>query len=89
MKSKTEYLFNREIKQPKFRISNKFDVPAVYFDGIHYFPKDIEEHTMRDGTVKKGIQAVYYTHKWYQDTMYKSDEFLGELLKFAKSKNIV
>ena len=71
-----------EINPP--RPSTEFD-EALYYDGIHYFPKTIKRINGRRG--KKGwltfeIQACFYDGKWRQDTHHISkmvrDILLGE-----------
>jgi len=53
------------------RISNKYDVPSVDYEGISYFPQDKSELIKRDGELKATIQGVAYMGgKLRQDTFY-------------------
>tara|TARA_B100000900_G_scaffold410818_1_gene429342 strand:+ start:5701 stop:5970 length:270 start_codon:yes stop_codon:yes gene_type:complete len=64
-----------EINPP--RPSTEFD-EALYYDGIHYFPKTIK----RINGLTFEIQACFYDGKWRQDTHHISkmvrDILLGE-----------
>lgn len=84
----TTYLL-KEKKKAGFRLSYRFDVPAICFEGVYYFPQNIEEYKCRDGTIRKGVQAVFNDRgKLRQDTFYKTDRFLNNLTKYAKENNI-
>ena len=82
-------LFEVKPKQVKpFIISEKFDVPSIYYNRKYYFPNDIKEQKLKNGEVKTGIQVVYYSYKWYQDTHYITKEFADQLIQFAKDNKI-
>ena len=89
MKTKTcpRSLFAEKRKQPKFMLSNRFDVPSVYFKGVYYFPEDVKEYKMKNGSTKKGIQGIFHSHKLYQDTFYITDELLNEIIEFYSINN--
>ena len=73
-----------------FRLSNKFDVPAVYCTKrhIHFFPNDTE-YLVKNGKNVNSIQGVFFNGKWKQDSFYLSDTELNEILKFAHENNIL
>jgi hypothetical protein len=90
MKSKITYagvtteLNDKLLETPKVyknnpRKSNKFGALSLYYDGVYYFPSDIKESDKREGKPFE-IQVVYYQGKWYQDTMYITNEFKEFLL---------
>ena len=68
------------------KVSNKFDVPSVYLEGVYYFPKDTL--TNEKGVSIQGVYYDRYRAKWYQDTFYKSIEFCNEIINYAKSKGL-
>ena len=70
------------ISTPK--ISNKFDVLSLYYDGRYYFPQDIKESNKRPLKPFE-IQVVYYTYKWFQDTFYITEDFKNFILQKTKS----
>jgi len=83
----TTLLFKEKRKRPKFMLSNRFNEVSVCFKGIYYFPLDIKKYKLKDGAVKKGIQAVFNDRgKLRQDTFYKTEEFLKELFDFYNQK---
>jgi|TARA_B100001094_G_C18123293_1_gene768031 hypothetical protein len=54
-----------EINPP--RPSGEFD-EALYYDGIHYFPKTIKHINNKLNTFE--IQGCFYDRKWRQDTFH-------------------
>ncbi len=64
------------------KISNKFDVPAVYVGGKYYFPQDKSELIKRNGLLVATIQTVYYSYKWFQDIHYIDPIYYLELLEY-------
>lgn len=55
--------------------STRFGEPSIYWKGIHYFPNDIKENSNPARIEPYTIQAVYFSGKWTQDTIYISIEF--------------
>ena len=73
------------ITKNKPKVSNRFDVPSLYYDGKYYFTQDLKErcNPLFEGTEFE-IQVVYYSYKWYQDTFYITRKFRDFLLEFVK-----
>lgn len=92
METKTTYagvttvVDNKLLESPKVyknkpRKSYKFGSLSLYYDGRYYFPSDIKETNKKDGRPFE-IQVVFYTGKWYQDTVYITKEFKEFILNF-------
>ena len=69
-----------KIVKDKPKKSLKFGDLSLYYDGIYYFPKDIKESEKRENLPFE-IQGVYYSHKWYQDTFYITEDFKNFLIQ--------
>jgi len=83
MKQSVTTIFDHNPKVKQFRLSSKFDITSVYYDGVYYFPYDDDIHKhQRNNDKHIGIQCIYYRGKWYQDTMYITDDFLKSLQDF-------
>ena len=94
MKTKTTTLLigggNKEAIR-NMRVSNRFDVPSVLWNGVYYFPypKDIDTY-LRNGIKTIGMQVIYRVGiKLYQDTMYLNEEKLNTIKNFAKEKQLI
>jgi len=72
---------NTKVFKDKPRKSYKFDVMSLYYDGVYYFPEDIEENNNDKFEQPYKIQVVYYQGKWYQDTHYITEEFKDFIVK--------
>jgi hypothetical protein len=72
----------KEVNPPK--ASTKFGSKSLYYNGRYYFFEDIRTtdkvERINDGKPFE-IQVVYYSHKWYQDTCYITEDFKNLLLK--------
>lgn len=65
------------------KLSKKFDVPSVYYDGRYYFPEDAEPLKKKD---RYSIQVVYYSGKWRQDTSYISTEKYNKINSYYNKR---
>lgn len=72
-------LFDNMVTVEKPKKSGKFP-NALYYDGKHYFLENLKPST-REGKPYE-IQAVFYSHKWHQDTFYITEE-LKNILESA------
>ena len=49
--------------------SNKYGVPSVIIEGIHFIPSTVKQSAKREGFPFE-VQAIYNDGKLRQDTMY-------------------
>jgi len=88
MKTLTDCESLTGINSGNLQISNRFDVPSVAYNGIHYFPSDPSELVKRGDEIKATIQVVSFTGgKLRQDTWYIDPVFHLQLQLFLTSKN--
>lgn len=77
----SDNLFEKpKVYKNKPKKSYKFGKLSLYYDGIYYFPEDINKSNVRENRPFE-TQVVYYRGKWYQDTMYLTQEFKNFLLE--------
>ena len=67
------------------QVSKRFDEISILHKGAYYFPEDIKPSNKREGLPFE-IQAIYKTHKLYQDTMYITEEFKNQILNYYELK---